>query len=166
MLRIFLISSVLSLSLLSQGKIALYASETETNRQFQPVEQPLGIKGIVTAAGLGLIALELWWFKGSQTQAKSAESKAGIQEIKITVDGGYQPNHIVVNTGQTVRLNFDRRDANSCLEEVQLPEFKIRKKLPLNQVTPIEFTPETPGSYEFACGMNMFRGTIEVKSTL
>ncbi len=169
MLRIFLISSVLGFSLLSPGKIALSeastASESETNTQFQKVEQPLGIKGIVTAAGLGLIALELWWFKGSQTQAKSAEEKEGIQEIKITVDGGYKPNRIVVNVGQPVRLNFERRDTNSCLEEIQLPEFKIRKKLPLNQVTPVEFTPETPGNYEFACGMNMFRGIIEVKSS-
>jgi plastocyanin domain-containing protein len=139
-------------------------SNSEKTTQFQRVEQPLGIKGIVTLAGLGLIGLELWWFKGSQNPAKKAESKAGIQEINIIVDGGYQPNHIVVNTGQTVRLNFERRDANSCLEEIQLPEFKIRKKLPLNQVTVVEFTPKKPGSYEFACGMNMFRGEIEVKS--
>ncbi|MGB3403225.1 MAG: cupredoxin domain-containing protein [Microcoleaceae cyanobacterium] len=154
----------MSLSILSHDKISLSAPEIETNTQFQKVEQPFGIKGIVTAAGLGLIVLELWWFKGSQTQAKSAESQAGIQEIKITVDGGYQPNHIVVNIGQPVRLNFERRDTNSCLEEIQLPEFKIKKKLPLNQTTSVEFTPETPGSYEFACGMNMFRGIIEVKS--
>jgi len=26
----------------------------------------------------------------------------------------------------------------------------------------IEFTPTQPGRYEFTCGMNMFRGTIEV----
>ena len=164
MFKMFFISTLVSLSLLSQDKISLSVPEIEINKQFQRIEQPLGIKGIVTAAGLGLIALELWWFKGSQSQAKPAESKAGIQEIKITVDGGYQPNRIIVTTGKPVRLNFERRDKNSCLEEIQLPEFKIRKKLPLNQVTAIEFTPETPGSYEFACGMNMFRGVIEVKS--
>jgi plastocyanin domain-containing protein len=145
MFRIFLISSLLSLSLFSPGKIALSesstASELERNTPFQKVEQPFGIKGIVTVLGLGLIGLELWWFKGSQAQAKQAESKAGIQEIKITVDGGYQPNRVVVNAGQPVRLNFDRRDSNNCLEEVQLPQFHIKKKLPLNQVTPIEFTP-------------------------
>jgi plastocyanin domain-containing protein len=164
MLRIILMSSFVGLSLLSQGKIALSEPKIETNTQFQRVEQPIGMKGIVTAVGLGLIALELWWFKGSKTQAKSVELKEGTQEVKITVDGGYQPNRVVVNVGQPVRLNFERRDANSCLEEVQLPEFKIRKKLPLNQVTAIEFTPQKPGNYEFACGMNMFSGVIEVKS--
>ncbi|MGB3535161.1 MAG: cupredoxin domain-containing protein [Microcoleaceae cyanobacterium] len=167
MLRILLMSSLVSFSLLSPGKIALSASSTESNlennTQFQKLEQPLGVKGIVTAVGFGLIGLELWWFKGGKTSAKSAEAKEGIQEVTIMVDGGYQPNRIVVNVDQPVRLNFDRRDSNSCLEEIQLPEFKIRKKLPLNQVTAVEFMPKTTGNYEFACGMNMFRGVIEVK---
>jgi plastocyanin domain-containing protein len=30
--------------------------------QFQPIEQPLVNKVAVTATGLGLIGLELWWF--------------------------------------------------------------------------------------------------------
>jgi plastocyanin domain-containing protein len=34
----------------------------------------------------------------------------------------------------------------------------------LNQVTPVEFTPQKPGQYTFACGMNMFRGVVEVKT--
>lgn len=31
-------------------------------------------------------------------------------------------------------------------------------------MTPIEFTPNKPGTYDFTCGMNMFRGAIEVQS--
>jgi plastocyanin domain-containing protein len=61
-------------------------------------------------------------------------------------------------------LNFYRQDASSCLEEVRLPDFRIAKELPLNQTTAIEFTPDQPGRYEFTCGMNMFRGVVEVQS--
>jgi cation transport ATPase len=32
-------------------------------------------------------------------------------------------------------------------------------------VTTIEFTPEEPGQYPFTCGMNMFRGVVEVQAS-
>lgn len=130
---------------------------------FQRLEQPLWVKGAVTIGGLGLIGLELWWFLGSKPKSRQAATQGGIQEITITVDGGYDPSHVQVQAGQPVRLKFDRQDPSSCLEEVRLPHFRIARTLPLHQVTAIEFTPEQPGTYEFTCGMNMFRGAIEVK---
>lgn len=91
-------------------------------------------------------------------------AREGIQEITITVDGGYEPSQIVVQAGRTVRLNFLRHDPSSCLESVRLPDFHIAQNLRLNQATTVEFTPTQPGSYEFTCGMNMFRGIIEVQT--
>jgi plastocyanin domain-containing protein len=70
---------------------------------------------------------------------------------------------IVVQSGQLVRLNFLRKDPNSCLEKVLFPDFHIAQDLPLNQSVKIEFTPKVPGKYSFTCGMNMFRGKIEVQ---
>jgi len=113
---------------------------------------------------LALIGLELWWFLFSKSQGQQAESIQGIQELTITVDGGYEPSTVVVKAGQLVRLNFLRRDPNSCLEKVLLPDFHIVRELPLNQVTAVEFTPQKPGRYLFTCGMNMFRGVVEVQS--
>ncbi|UBF24693.1 cupredoxin domain-containing protein [Kovacikia minuta CCNUW1] len=131
--------------------------------QFQRIEQHPGHRIAVTLGGLGLIGLELWWFLGSKPKSRQATAAGGIQEVTVTVDGGYEPSQIVVRAGQPVRLNFDRKDPSSCLEAVRFPDFRIAQDLPLNQVTPIEFTPEKPGSYEFTCGMNMFRGMIEVR---
>jgi plastocyanin domain-containing protein len=131
---------------------------------FQRLEQPLSNKIIVTVGGLGLIGLELWWFLASKPKSRQATTQGDIQEITVTVDGGYEPSQIVVRSSQKVRLNFDRKDASSCLEEVRFPDFGIAQTLPLNRVTPIEFTPEKPGRYEFTCGMNMFRGVIQVQS--
>lgn len=134
------------------------------SNQFQRIEQPLGNKIAVTLGGLGLIGLELWWFLLSKPKSLKATTEKGIQEVTVTVDGGYEPNRIVVQAGQPVRLNFDRKDPSSCLEEVRFPDFRIAQLLTLNQITSIEFTPEKPGRYEFACGMNMFRGVVEAQT--
>lgn len=138
---------------------------TEQTEGFRRIEQPLGNKVAVTLGGLGLIGLELWWFLFSKPKFRKAMTQAGIQEVTVTVDGGYEPSQIVVQAGQPVRLNFDRKDPNSCLEEVRFPDFRIAKKLPLHQITAIEFTPDAPGNYEFTCGMNMFRGVVEAQPT-
>jgi plastocyanin domain-containing protein len=139
-------------------------STTEKAGQFQRIEQPLWAKVAVTAGGLGLIGLELWWFLLSKPKSRKATTRGGVQEVTVTVDGGYEPSQIVVQVGQPVRLNFDRKDPSSCLEEVRFPDFRIAQVLPLNQTTAIEFTPTQPGRYEFICGMNMFRGVIEVQA--
>ncbi|PSB22764.1 hypothetical protein C7B61_00675 [filamentous cyanobacterium CCP1] len=141
-----------------------HTEQTEQAGEFQQIDQPLWLKGAVTAGGLGLIGLELWWFLLSKPKSRKASTQGGIQEITVTVDGGYEPSQIVVQAGQPVRLNFDRKDPSSCLEEVRFPDFRIAQELPLNQVTAIEFTPDKPGKYEFTCGMNMFRGVVEVQS--
>ena len=132
--------------------------------QFQRIEQPLSNKIGVTLAGLGLISLELWWFLLSKPKSRQATTEGGVQEVKVTVDGGYEPSQIVVQAGKPVRLNFDRKDPSSCLEEVRFPDFRIAQELPFNQTTAIEFTPEKPGRYEFTCGMNMFRGVVDVQA--
>ena len=139
-----------------------HSSDTEQTAQFQRIEQPLANKVAVTVGGLGLIGLEVWWFLLSKPKSRQATRQGGIQEVTVTVDGGYEPSQIVVQAGQPVRLNFDRKDASSCLEEVRFPDFHIARELPLNQTTAIEFTPDKPGKYEFTCGMNMFRGVVEV----
>jgi plastocyanin domain-containing protein len=138
------------------------ATSTQTN-QLGHIEQPIGLKVAVTTGGLALIGLELWWFLLSKTKSQKAQTHQGTQEVTITVDGGYEPAHVVVKSGQPVRLNFLRRDRSSCLEKVLLPDLHIAKDLNLNRVTSIEFTPEKPGQYSFTCGMNMFRGVVEVE---
>jgi plastocyanin domain-containing protein len=137
---------------------------TEPSGEFQRIDQPLWLKAAITAGGLGFIGLELWWFLFSKPRSRQATTQGGIQEITVTVDGGYEPSQIVVQVGQPVRLNFDRKDPSSCLEEVRFPDFRIAQELPLNQITAIEFTPDKPGKYEFTCGMNMFRGIVEVQN--
>ena len=85
------------------------------------------------------------------------------KSIDIIVEGGYSPEAISIPRGKTTSLNFIRKDPSSCLEEVILSDFKIRKFLPLNQKVSIEITPEKKGKFDFTCGMNIFHGKIIVK---
>ena len=133
--------------------------------QFRRIEQPLVLKAGVTLGGLGLIGLELWWFLLSKKQTQKVASHEGVQELAITVDGGYEPSRVVVKAGQPVRLSFLRRDPSSCLEKVVFPDFHLARDLVLNRVISVEFTPQKPGEYLFTCGMNMFQGVIEVQDS-
>jgi plastocyanin domain-containing protein len=54
---------------------------TEQTGDFRRIDQPLWIKGAVTAGGLGLIGLELWWFLLSKPKSRKAATQDGVQEI-------------------------------------------------------------------------------------
>lgn len=82
--------------------------------------------------------------------------------VDIIVEGGYSPGIISIPKGKQTTINFFRKDPSSCLEEVLLPDFKLRKYLPLNKITSIKITPDKIGTFEISCGMNMFHGKIKV----
>ncbi|MBI2314741.1 cupredoxin domain-containing protein [Candidatus Daviesbacteria bacterium] len=115
-------------------------------------------KIIVAVVGLLGIMFTYWFFlmkKDGVVQARG--------EVDIIVSGGYSPEIISVPQGKTTRINFKRTDPTDCLSEVVLPDFRIKKQLPLNQTVSVEITPEKAGEYGYACGMNMYHGKIIVK---
>ena len=119
---------------------------------------------IVTLSGFGIIAWIVWYFWLWRGESVLAQTGAGgVQEIDVTVKGGYQPATILAKAGERLRLNFTRREASMCGEEVVIPEFGKRAHLPENRSVSIEVTPEKPGEYEFTCGMNMYRGKLIVR---
>ena len=119
---------------------------------------------IVMVGGVALIALTLWYFFGDRERVAAQIGEAGVQEINVTVKGGYSPNVIVVKENQPGRLNFYRDETASCSETVVFSDFGIAKDLPLFKTTPIEFTPDKSGEFTFACGMNMLRGKLIVEA--
>ena len=113
--------------------------------------------------GVALIALTLWYFFGDRERVAAQIGEGGVQEINVTVKGGYSPNVIVVKENQPVRLNFYRDETASCSETVVFSDFGIAKDLPPFKTTPIEFTPDKTGEFNFVCGMNMLRGKLIVE---
>lgn len=110
--------------------------------------------GLFSLAGM---AFTYWFFLMKKEEVVSVKDS-----VDITVEGGYSPSTISIPQGKTTKISFTRKDPSSCLEEVVLGDFKIRKFLPLNQKVTVEVTPQKAGEYGFACGMNMFHGKIIV----
>lgn len=115
-------------------------------------------KIIVITIGLTAMAFVYWFFL-MRRQKEVAVSDS----VDIVVKGGYSPEVIVLEKGKTAKINFIRKDPTSCLEEVVLGDFKVRKYLPLNQKVTIELTPQKSGEFMYSCGMNMYHGKIIVR---
>ena len=115
----------------------------------------------ITLAGLAAIAWVNWYFFAAGAPAVAARvTGGGPQSVHIVVDGGYTPSLVRVESGRPVRLEFERRESSGCTEEVVMPDFGIRTFLPPHRTTPVQFTPQKPGTYEFTCGMGMVRGRV------
>jgi len=116
---------------------------------------------LVLLGGVAAITWVNWYFfMARRTIASASLDPSGTQQIEIAVAGGYSPALVRVKAGRPVRLIFDRRETNPCSEELVIPDFGIRRFLPPNQKTAVEFTPTTSGSHEFTCGMGMLRGKV------
>lgn len=120
---------------------------------------------IVVVGAAALVALVLWYFFGEKERTVAATDATGVQEVKVTVKGGYSPDVIVVERGRPVRIDFYRDETASCSEQVVFGDFGIARDLPAFQTTPIEFTPAKVGEFTFACGMNMMRGKLVVEES-
>jgi len=118
---------------------------------------------IVIFVGFALILFVLWYFFGERESVAAQTTASGVQEIKITVKGGYSPDVIVVKEGVPVRLDFYRDETASCSEQVIFGDFRIARDLPAFKTTPVEFTPDKTGEFTFTCGMNMMRGKLIVE---
>ena len=117
----------------------------------------------VIAGGLALVAFILWYFFGPREAVAARVTETGVQEVRVTVKGGYAPDVIVVKQGRPVRLDFYRDETASCSEQVVFGDFGIARDLPAYTTTSVEFTPEKAGEFTFTCGMNMMRGKLVVE---
>ena len=79
-------------------------------------------KVIVLLSGISGIALTYWFFLMKKDKIVRARG-----EIKILVKGGYSPSVIEVPRGERTTLTFLREDPSTCLEEVILGDFKVKK---------------------------------------
>jgi plastocyanin domain-containing protein len=119
----------------------------------------------VLVGGIVIIAFILWYFFGEREAVSADTVEGGVQEIRITVKGGYSPDVIAVKQGRPVRLDFYRDETAACSEQVIFGDFGIARDLPAFKTTPIEFTPNEAGEFTFTCGMNMMRGKLIVEAS-
>ena len=92
----------------------------------------------------------------------SAKPKTQTARVEIG-EKGFTPGSLKLRRGVRTRLTFLRTTDATCAKEIVLPDFNIRRALPLNQPVVITFTPRKRGPLTFACGMNMMRGQLIVQ---
>jgi Cu+-exporting ATPase len=116
----------------------------------------------VVAGGLALTGLLGWFFFGPR-KAHSAELVGNVQEVKVTVKGGYSPDLVRIRQGVPLRIVFDRQESGECTSRVVFPDFAVNRSLPAYARTTVELLPDRAGEFGFACGMNMIHGTLIVE---
>ncbi len=122
------------------------------------------IQIIVTFGGVALSMFIAWFFwLAPKGQTRISADSRGVQEVAITVKGGYNPDIIVVKAGRPLRMHFTRQENSSCTEMVLFPDFNKSAKLPESQEVVVELTPDKPGEYGFQCQMGMIRGKLIVE---
>ena len=114
------------------------------------------LAAVVAIGGLG------WFFFGPR-RARSAQMDGGVQRAVVTVKGGYSPDVIKVRRGVPLEMVFDRQESGDCTSRVVFPDLTVSAALPAYQQTTVRLTPASPGTFGFACGMNMVHGTLIVE---
>lgn len=114
----------------------------------------LGLRG--GAAGPAAMPMPM---SGDATQPGDALQSATI----VVNERGVEPARVTMRAGVRARLTFTRVSDKTCATEIVFPSLTIRRELPLNTPVAIEWTPPRAGEVAFACGMNMFTGTVVVQ---
>lgn len=121
-------------------------------------------KLIVLMIGITVVGFIIWWFFGKHEQSTAiADVKADTQSVDIEVNGGYSVETVILKQGVPAVLNFKRLDSSSCLDHVVFPEFGINRELPKGEIEKIEIDTRQVGKFQWACGMDMFRGNVIIE---
>src|SRR5215831_15816521 len=114
------------------------------------------LAAVVAIGGMG------WLFFGPR-RARSAQLEGGVQRVVVTVKGGYSPDVIKALQGVPLEMVFDRQESGDCTSRVVFPDLVVSAALPAFQRTTVRLAPASAGTFGFACGMNMVRGTLVVE---
>ncbi|OIO24752.1 hypothetical protein AUJ14_05590 [Candidatus Micrarchaeota archaeon CG1_02_55_22] len=86
---------------------------------------------------------------------------SGVQEVYVKAlnTGRYDNEELRVTAGQPVRLHFSAEDYAGCGKVLIMRDFGVTLISRNGEDQVAEFTP-SPGRYEYACSMRMFRGML------
>jgi cobalt-zinc-cadmium efflux system membrane fusion protein len=99
-----------------------------------------------------------------QPESRVPQPETSVQAVTVKVtDEGFQPERIELKRGIPARLTFVREIEETCATSVMIPEFNLKRDLPLKEPVLLEFTPAKAGVFDFTCGMKMLSGKIVVR---
>jgi plastocyanin domain-containing protein len=84
----------------------------------------------------------------------------GLRKINVEANkDGYTPDRIAGKPGEQIVLVFKRTIEADCLAQVKVGDGKP-VDLPMNTAVEVPVTVPQTGELAFACGMDMFHGTV------
>jgi len=87
----------------------------------------------------------------------------GVRRVPVEANTkGYTPEQIGGKPGEKLVLVFTRTADSSCIAQLKTPDGKL-VDLPMNAPVEVAVTVPASGEVGFACGMDMFRGTVVAK---
>lgn len=123
---------------------------------------------VVIALALGLVACSKDGSKETKetkqppaaTTTTGTVGSDGVRKIGIEAGAeGYVPDKIPGKPGEKLMLVFTRTVDGECLAELKTPDGKL-VVLPRNSPVEVAVTVPQDGEVRFACGMDMFTGTV------
>ena len=108
---------------------------------------------VVIVLALVFIAGELWYFRGRRNYVSPGDpARSRTQEFHVTLQGGFDPDLIIVEAGRPVRLDVLRCEVDGATEQLAFDTLKVSKTLPEFTRAWVEFVPNEPGDHRFFCG--------------
>ncbi|TDD37088.1 cadmium-translocating P-type ATPase [Saccharopolyspora elongata] len=117
---------------------------------------------LVLLAAVAAVAASGWFFFGPR-RAHTARMANGVQQVEVTVRGGYRPEVIRARQGVPLEVVFDRQEAGDCTSRVVFADLGVSAPLPAFTRTTVRLVPAEAGKFGFACGMNMIHGSLMVE---
>ncbi len=115
--------------------------------------------------GIAVVFILGYFFMSGSLTGSAVSGNSGasedVQKITLSFKNNYYPNEITVEAGKPVEITLDN-SVRGCYRSFNIKDLGVsqRSSDPSDKII---FTPTKKGSFEFACGMRMGRGTIIVK---
>ncbi|RVU71474.1 MULTISPECIES: cupredoxin domain-containing protein [Lactobacillus] len=88
------------------------------------------------------------------------------QTKKVVVNAknhGYKPEVVTFKQGKEAQLKFIPSDSMGCMNEVVSKDLNFDQKLDGQKEVVINIPTDKPGTYTYACSMDMFHGKVVVE---
>lgn len=102
--------------------------------------------------------------RGKAAEKTSVTPSVTGKQIPITIgEDGFAPNEVKIAKGEEATLVFTRTTDKTCAKDVDFPELKLTKALPLNQPVAVVIPSGDSRMLTFQCGMGMYKSKVIVQ---
>lgn len=101
-------------------------------------------------------------FGSKHAHAEGAHTPSTKVVLSVT-DQGFTPSRVKVEKGKPLTLVITRTTEKTCATEIIIPDYGIKRDLPLNEVVTIALTPKKAGEIKYSCAMGMLGGVLAIE---